>query len=343
MSLSDELREMMSDAQAIKSEKEIKKVLAIAGMLLSVSDWIEESGRNKLDDKAVGIHLQIFSDALRKVQGNIDSLELIPPEMLSYMTKQINSILSELQKIVSTFDSFQERNLDKVSSSVLVLANDLMSFASQALQPQNNGGGEGGGGMMSKMRKLSQRQSGVNAATSAMLRSLMENNQGMQPGAGDISSDGDRQRMEAARKRAMERQQEIADELATLQEEFASDNANNQIVKRLEELKKEAQRLTEMFIAPSPVLEEKQNEFLNRMLQSALSVNRQDDEKEDRKSESAKTMFFEQRGKKLQVPATPDAFYLMKRKALQGNFPETYRSAINAYLDSLGVLYLKDK
>lgn len=339
MSLADELREMMSDAQAIRAEKEIKKVLAIAGMLLSVNDWIEESVRNNPDDKAVGMHLQVFSDALRKVQGSIDSLELVPPEMLSYMTKQVRTILIELQKIVSTFDQFQAGSLDTVSSLVLVLANDLMSFASPESQPQNSG--DGGGDMMSKMRKLSQRQSGVNAATSSMLRSLLENSEGMRPGAGDISSDGERMRVEAARKAAMERQQEIADELEKLQKMYAGDNTNSHIVKRLEELKQEAQRLTEMFKAPSAVLEEKQNVFLNRMLQSALSVNRQDEEKEDRKSESVKTPFFKQRGTAIQVPATPDAFYLMKRKALQGNFPETYRSVINAYLDSLGVLYFK--
>ncbi|NLD94296.1 MAG: hypothetical protein GX639_16690 [Fibrobacter sp.] len=341
MSLADELREMMSDAQAIRAEAELKKVLAIAGMLLSVNDWIEELGRNKPDDKTVGMHLQVFFDALRNVQGSIDSLELVPPEILIYMTKQVSTILSELQKIVSTFDHFQTRSLDNISSLMLVLANDLMAFASPESQPQNNG--DGGGGMMSKMRKLSQRQSGVNAATSAMLRALLENSQGMQPGASDLSSDSERMRVEAARNAAMERQQEIADELEKLQKMYSGDNVNNQIVKRLDELKQEAQRLTEMFKAPSEVLEEKQNEFLNRMLQSALSVNRRDEEKEERKSESARTLFFEQRGKKVQVPATPDAFYLMKRKALQGNFPETYRSVINAYLDSLGVLYLKDK
>jgi hypothetical protein len=343
MSLADELREMMSDAQMIKSEKELKKVLGIAGMLLNVNDWIEELGVNRFDDITVGKHLQVFSDALRKVRSEIDSLEIIPPEMLSYMTKHVTATLNELQTIISEFDSFQVKRLHNISSSLLVLANELMSFTSQASEQQNNGNGRGGGGMMSKMRKLSQRQSGVNAATSAMLRAIMESKQGMQPGSNGMSSEGDKQRFDAARKAAMERQKEVADELAELQKEYANDNANAQIVKRLEELKKEAQRLTDMFSVPSPMLEEKQNEFLNRMLQSALSVNRQDEENEERKSESAKAIFSEQRDNRLQVPSTPDAFYLMKRKALQGNFPEMYRSAINAYLDSLGVIYLKDK
>jgi hypothetical protein len=344
MSLSDELREMMSDAQMNKAEKEMRKVLEIAGMFLAVNNWIEELGNKQFDDKTVGEHLQVFSDALRKVRSAIDSLEVIPPDMISYITKNVNFMLSELQTIVSEFDSFQIKRLSNVSTSLLVLANDLMSFVSQASQQQNNSNSGGGGGMMSKMRKLSQRQSGINAATSAMLRALMESKQGMQSGGSGTSPDGgDKQQVDAARKAAMERQKEIADELSELQKEYAKENKNAQIVKRLEELQKEAQHLTDMFAKPSSMLEEKQNEFLNRMLQSALSVNRQDEEKEERKSESAKTIFSEQNIKKLQEPSTPDAFYLMKRKALQGNYPESYRSAINAYLDSLGVLYLKEK
>lgn len=342
MSLSEELRQMMSDAQMVKAEKELKMILGIAGMLLNVTDWIEELGKKQRDDKTVGEHLQVFSDAMRKVQSSIDKLEQIPPEMLSYMTKQVTAIIDEFRRITNEFESFQVKRLDTVSTSLLVVANDLMSFASQASQQQNSCNSSRGGGMMSKMRKLSQRQSGVNAATSAMLRALMESKQGTQPGSSG-NSFGTRQQIEAARKEAMARQKEIADELAEIQKEFANENVNAQIVKRLEELKKEAQRLTEMLVEPSPILEEKQNEFLNRMLQSTLSINKRDEEKEDRTSESAKTIFSEKRGAKIQVPSTPDAFYLMKRKALQGNFPESYRNAINSYLDSLGVLYLKEK
>jgi hypothetical protein len=342
MSLSDELREMMSDAQMNKSEKEMKKVLGIAGMLLTVSDWIEALDNKQLDDKTVGEHLQVFSDALRKVQSSIDSLEIIPPEMLGYMAKHVTLALNELRQIMSGFDSFQVKRLDTVSTSLLVLSNDLLTFVSQASQQQNSCNGGGGSGMMSKMRKLSQRQSGVNSVTSAMLRALMDGKQGTLPGRSGTSPD-DKRLADAAQKAAMERQKEIADELSELQKEYANDNANAQMVKRLDELKKEAQRLTDMFAEPSSMLEEKQNVFLNRMLQSALSVNRQDEKKEERKSESAKTLYSEQRSTKLLGPSSPDAFYLMKRKALQGNFPESYRSSINAYLDSLGVLYLKEK
>jgi len=36
----------------------------------------------------------------------------------------------------------------------------------------------------------------------------------------------------------------------------------------------------------------------------------------------------------------PDTFYLLRRKALMGNFPESYRDAIRAYFDSLEVMFL---
>jgi hypothetical protein len=70
-------------------------------------------------------------------------------------------------------------------------------------------------------------------------------------------------------------------------------------------------------------------------------MNRQDEEKEERKSKTAEIVFAPDNNiGKNSVPDNPDTFYLLRRKALMGNFPESYREAIRAYFDSLEVMFL---
>jgi hypothetical protein len=79
------------------------------------------------------------------------------------------------------------------------------------------------------------------------------------------------------------------------------------------------------------------------MLQSALSLHREEEGKEERKSTAAGIVFTETSGALVDsLIDGNDAFHMVRRRALQnGNYPSSYRSSINAYFDSLGVLYLK--
>jgi hypothetical protein len=73
-------------------------------------------------------------------------------------------------------------------------------------------------------------------------------------------------------------------------------------------------------------------------------MHRQDEKDEKRKSESSKIIYS---GKNVEFDENshlgPDEYFLIRKRALQGKFPESYRPAINAYFDSLGVLYLQQK
>jgi hypothetical protein len=80
------------------------------------------------------------------------------------------------------------------------------------------------------------------------------------------------------------------------------------------------------------------------MLQTTLSMHKQDEGKDERQSQSAKNVF----------PSTiqnsgntefndRDSFFRIRQKAFSGNFPENYRGAIKNYFDSLGTVFLKDK
>jgi hypothetical protein len=77
------------------------------------------------------------------------------------------------------------------------------------------------------------------------------------------------------------------------------------------------------------------------MLQSALSMHRQDEGKEQRKSKSSEINFSDQNGNIGGSINNSDAFYMMRKRALQGNYPEQYRTSVKAYFDTLGVMILK--
>jgi hypothetical protein len=80
------------------------------------------------------------------------------------------------------------------------------------------------------------------------------------------------------------------------------------------------------------------------MLQASLSMHKQDEGKEERKSQSAKNVFPLDAGKTDGAAFNDrDAFFRLRQKAFSGNFPEAYRYAVKNYFDSLGVLFLKEK
>jgi hypothetical protein len=95
---------------------------------------------------------------------------------------------------------------------------------------------------------------------------------------------------------------------------------------------------------PIPQVQERQDRFLARMLQTTVSLHKQDEGKEERKSTSAVTIFNTGPGAAQMQDAAlkkADTYYQLRMHAMDGNFPESYRSRVQAYFDSLGVLFLK--
>jgi hypothetical protein len=148
---------------------------------------------------------------------------------------------------------------------------------------------------------------------------------------------------EKARREAQAAQKAIADELQKLAETYGK-KAGNGMEAKAKDLEEEARRLSKMLDNPQPEIQDRQQRFLSRMLQTTLSMHKQDEGKDERQSQSAKNMFTSELG-------TPgrglfndrDSFFQIRQKAFSGNFPESYRGAIKNYFDSLGSVFLKDK
>ena len=80
------------------------------------------------------------------------------------------------------------------------------------------------------------------------------------------------------------------------------------------------------------------------MLETTLSMHRQDEGKEERKSKSAVTIYSDQTGDAYEGRFDEtDTFYKLRMKALDGNFPDSYRQNVQKYFDALGELFLKEK
>ena len=167
---------------------------------------------------------------------------------------------------------------------------------------------------MDAMRNLSGRQAAINAATADLLKSLMmgsKGESGQQPGQGDQS----------AREAAQKAQKAIAEELKKLAEKYGKETGDA-MKERVEELEKEAQRLAKMLDQPKPEISRHQDRFLSRMLQTTLSMNRQDEGKEERKSKPLKWCLSNNTLVRV-CTGDPDTF-ICSDVRLCGQFPQSY-------------------
>jgi hypothetical protein len=346
LNLSEELREMMSSRQMERMEAMRNMLLETGHDALTVAEWQKEliNSRDEDDEdrKESARMQQVINDALSKMEKRTDSLGMLPPPMIQSIRDKFNTSIKAAQDAITSFDQYDHKSsMIQSAHSINSLANELLTIASSG----NDGQQGGSGSMMSGLRKLSGKQAAINAATSELLQSLMNGSksgkQGTQPGKqgeGQSGGSGDAQRMAA-----QEAQKRIADELKRLSDQYGNEGGDG-LVKRVEELEKEARRIAEMLTRPGMDLPERQNQFLSRMLQSTLSLHKQDEGKDDRKSKSAQDIFSQREILPLNNRINgADLFHIIRRRALTGSFPESYRSSINMYFDSLSSIYLKSK
>jgi hypothetical protein len=229
---------------------------------------------------------------------------------------------------------------------------DLGAIAGAALDALRQLSGQSGnqsggmGGMMSGLKRLSSKQAMLNAATGELLRQMLGAG-GEKPGQGTPREEGDGAPGEGAsgaKREAAAAQKAIADELKKLADSYGKD-AGASLDTKVKSLEDEARKLSAMFNNPSQELIDRQDRFLSRMLETSLSQHKQDEGKEERKSQSAQTTFASHQIDSALVHGYGglDAFYRLRQSAFSGGFPESYRGAVNSYFDSLGVLFLKEK
>ncbi|NLG18885.1 MAG: hypothetical protein GX556_16285 [Fibrobacter sp.] len=338
LSLSQELREMMISGRSQRMQVEMGLMLDLARDALSLAEW-QKSLREQMleDDDRVKIarSQQAINDALTKLHPKTDSLRAIPPFMKQELREKLLSSQSESQTALQSLgESGSTEPMRQSQNSLNALAETILGAVSMMEGQQQSQGSCSAGGMLEGLRQLSGRQAAINSATSELLRQMMC----QRPGSGEGAQGGEGSR--EARQEAQAAQKALAEELKKLAEKFG-DGESGAMSKRVEELEKEARRIAEMLENPRQEISERQDRFLSRMLQAALSLNRQDEGKEERKSRTAENIFTENKSVRPgEILDDPDTFHLIRRKALQGNFPESYRPAVKAYFDSLGIMFL---
>src|SRR5690554_1825729 len=339
VSLSQSLKQMMSSARWEQIQVERKQLLDLTDDILDIAQWQEKLGKQikTMNREYQARFQQTVNDAVKKTQQKADKLTVIPPLIKKLIRDGFGKVSEMSETILQSIG--QSRGTGAMHSNAHFLYDlaDLMMSIESSMGQQQAQGQCGAEGCTAGLQRLSGKQAAINSATSDLLRSMM--NEKKTDGFSEAQSGNE---IEQARKEAQKAQEALADELEKLAKKFGGEGES--MLKRVEELEKEARHLAEMLKNPEKNITERQDRFLSRMLQAALSLHKQDEGKEERKSRVASTTFKEQKIiKPAEVVKDPDTFYLLRRKALQGNFPENYRSAIKAYFDSLEVKFLGEK
>ncbi|MBN1576332.1 MAG: hypothetical protein JW913_07270 [Chitinispirillaceae bacterium] len=338
-SLAQELREKMSSFMMEQLEALRNKLLDLVSGSLNLSSWQEQVRTDKPAGEEARRQQARAQQALHQALGflgqEIDSLPLLPPSLRQRLRGDAASAREASKAAVQSLGEGDDGFGMRVSEqSIKQLAASLLETVS-AMSQEGGSCNSGAGGWRESLRKMSGKQAAINAATAQLLRAML---QGRPPGGAAEGSEG----CEAARREAQAAQQALADQLKALGEKFG-DATGEGMKKRVEELEKEARNLTQLLNLPREEVTERQDRFLARMLQSALSLHREEEGKEERKSTSAGIVFTKSTGTPSDSAfGNNDTFYMLRRRALQeGTYPASYRQSINAYFDSLGVLYLK--
>jgi hypothetical protein len=352
MDLASGLRQKMSSEKMKQMQILRATLLSLATDLFTIIDWNTQiaASINKDPDKEIALSHQALIQSIHLAQEKIDTLKSMPPQMQQLLRNQFgevyrisNGALKATGAPDALFAMLSEEQ------SLRDLTEGIVSILENMSNRNNSSSGSGGmSSLMDQLQKLSGKQSAINSAVSEMLRSMMS---GQKPGSECKNGNGDKpggmsESQAKARRDAENAQRALADQLNELAKKFGKEGSGegSSMSKRMEELEKEARQLAERLRnPPDATLRDRQDRFLSRMLQATLSMHRQDEGKEERKSKSAATMYTDDNpGTVLSdIKNNPDAFYSLRRRALESSFPASYRTAIKNYFDSLGVIYLK--
>jgi len=345
-SLAQQIREQTADYRMQQLAALRDSLLDMANRSIQLASWQEQIGAMHPTDEQArrrqALQQQALSQSAGILENQLGQLGALPPSLTQQLTKSMRSSRQAANATVEALGAGSGSfAMNITAQSFRQSANDLLGVV-EAMDGQNSSGNcQSGSGLQESLRRMSGKQAAINAATASLLRQMLEGRSGRKNGPGGESPGTEGERREAV-KQAQKRQQELADDLKKLAEKFGNaDDAS--VKKRIGDLEQEARALAAMLNSPREEVTERQDRFLARMLQAALSLHREEEGKEDRKSTTAKTIFT------IRAPASTDstvhgndAFFELRRKALEnGSFPPAYRTSINAYFDSLGTMYLR--
>jgi hypothetical protein len=337
----EQLRSMMASSMMARMQEQRERMLDVVQDALALSEWQRDqsdaAGRQAADPAALVGSQQVLTEALAKATAKLDSLTLVPPRLLQAVVADFDAAAASMHAAERALGSGNALPSMAEASADLNGAAQALLAARDAMMSGQNGQGGAGEGMAGSMRKLSGRQAAINAATGELLRQMLQ--AGSKPGQGASAGNGGQslaQMQDAARKA----QHALADQLKQLADKYGKE-AGGGGEKRMKDLEEEARRLARMLENPSAELRERQDRFLSRMLETSLSIHHEGEGKEKRTSRSAAVIFSpaDSGAQNLRSWGT-DAFYRLRRRALDANVPLDYRLAVKAYFDSLGVMLL---
>jgi hypothetical protein len=345
LSLSRELSDLQSSAMMKKLAHDKELLMEMSHDALSMAQW-QKQIRDELGtrDNNSTQSQQALRQATMTSAEKLNKLSMTSPQLLRNFMKQYDTVAGAMELALEFLknDRDDEGPMNQCMENVNSLAFSLLQAANS--MDGGQGEGEGSGEMMCGLQKLSGKQAMVNGLTGEILRRMLGENgsQGEEGGQGE-GAGASNQKAEKARKQAQEAEQSIADGLRKLAQKYGKD-AENGLGKKAQDLEEEARRLSRMLENPRPEIRDRQDRFLSQMLQSALSMHKQQEGKEERKSHSAKDVFSSE-NEQINEPISNDrdTFFRIRQKAFSGNVPECYRQAIKSYFDSLSVLYLREK
>jgi hypothetical protein len=283
---------------------------------------------------------QAITEALGILEAKTDSLPMLPPSLLQKLRADAAAAREASKAAVQSMSDIGDDFVMRITGqSIGQFAADLLATANSMSRQQGGSCNNGSSGMRESLRRMSGKQAAINAATAQLLRSML---QGKKPG-GEGGEGGNSPENAAARKEARAAQDALANELKALGEKFGDANGEG-MRDRIKQLEDEARTLTQMLADPREEVTERQDRFLARMLQSALSLHREEEGKEERQSTSAGIIFSKSDSGTFNdsLMGGNDTFHQLRQRALSGGtYPPEYRQSINSYFDSLGVLFLK--
>ncbi len=347
LSTSEEISSQMSSAMMQRMQAEQKRMLDMVHDALALAEWQNEQAGTAASSEDIPTLVrtqQALREALRKSMHKLDSLTMVSPQMLQDVVASYDAAGEAMARAESRLESSNAAApMAEAAAGLRGAAQAMLAARDGMMSGQSGGSGGAGSGFMGMMRKLSGRQAAINAATGDILKQLL---QGAKPGGtqqGGSQMGGEGEAMADARAEARQAQKALADQLRKLAEEYG-EKAGPGGKKRMKELEQEARRLARLLEKPTDALRERQDRFLARMLQTTLSLHREEQGKEERKSRSASVTFTQpEQDEQPQRFSDTDIYYRLRRRALHGNIPPSYRMAVKAYFDSLGVLYLRNE
>jgi hypothetical protein len=335
-SLAQEMNSLSSSAMMARMMRERDALLGLANDVLHLAEWQREAEAGAADPdrdpREKAADQQTLADAVRENGRKLDSLSTVPPGLMQKLAMNYETAAGAMQRLLGAMADAPSGAPASAVGSLNSLAASLLQ-ASDAMAGQSQMPGGGGGGLMDLLRQLSGKQGAINAATADLLRRLLSK----QPGGAE---GGSGQSDARAKQEAQAAQQALADQLKQLADKYGKE-AGGSMDNRLRNLEEEARQLAKMLENPQQELRDKQDRFLSRLLQTTLSLNREGEGKEERKSTSAQTVFSAGPANG-DIISNTDTFYRLRTRALQGNVPAEYRGAVRAYFDSLGTKLLRE-